>query len=526
MYRREQAVFGLVRIMAVSKTFMVIAVFLIVGYEEGAVCNSKWKSVLETDDYGNSRGSKEQLIKYVLSGADMRIKIHKLDFGADVLMDVNNAYVTDNDICCQSIMHIGKDSWDTFTRYVYWRFLLICTTGHVNQARWYVGDHSKPEADTTTKMAITWFIRTINCDDYKNGTTPIYCTNQIACGPKSNLFDAVATGSDLRVVDEGLGYATRLEHAAYSKRKNTIGAESIWAVSQVAVDKHAVFTNDAFWWFTLWSSEGDVDMSRWSIGEHKNSGHSKSKFDIKWYADSCWQLAYSHDGNGVPMDGSLDLLKAGILSGHRVRIVVGPYSIEADNLLIKDGQVSAQLLGHVSKKDVDVFQEDVYWFWQHVATTGEVETIRPFVGDIKYKGMSGGRHSVKWFMDTRHWKRAISTFNSKTVTKKSKEDLIDSVRSHGSSVRIIVKENDNHIMAIRADNLGFNSNNTEISAQSIRNVGHFYPAGSVREFPSSPYWEFTSISTLGICVKSKWLVGKDTDVGFEVKQVITEWFTS
>ncbi|CAC5385108.1 unnamed protein product [Mytilus coruscus] len=442
----KQAVFGLIRIMAVSKSFLIIAVFLIVGYEERA----------------------------------------------DLHLD-----------CRMLISNTGDIK------------LILC-----------LFEHTKPESDTTTRMRITWFIRTISCDDYKNGTTPIYCTNQIAnCGPKSNLFEAVATGSDLRVVDEGLGYATRLEHAAFSKRKDTIGAESIWAVSQVAIDKHAVFTDDAFWWFTLWSSEGDVDMSRWRIGEHKNAGHTKASFDIKWYADSCWQLAYSHDGNGVPIDGSLDLLKAGILSGHRVRIVVGPYSIEADNLLIKDGQVSAQLLGHVSKKDVDVFQDTVYWFWQHVATTGEVETIRPFIGDNKYKGMSGGRHSVKWFMDTRHWKRAISTFNSKSVTSESKKDLIDSVKD-GSSVRIIIKENDNNIMAIRADSLGFNQNDTEIAAQSIRNIGHFYPAGSVREFPSSPYWEFTSISTLGISVKSKWTVGIYENVGFEVQQVNTEWFTS
>jgi hypothetical protein len=53
-----------------------------------------------------------------------------------------------------------------------------------------------------------------------------------------------------------------LEHAAYSRKKKIVGGESIWSVSQTAVGDHAEFAGDAFWWFTLWSSEGNVDMSR------------------------------------------------------------------------------------------------------------------------------------------------------------------------------------------------------------------------------------------------------------------------
>lgn len=302
-----------------------------------------------------------------------------------------------------------------------------------------------------------------------------------------------------------------------------VGAESVWSVSQRSVADHAEFAKDAFWWFTLWSSNGEVNMARWKIGEHLSLGQSKAPFQMHWYADGCWQLAYSHDGNGLSKDGSLDFLKAGILSGHRVRVVIGPYVIEADNLLIRDEHVSAQLLGHVSKKDVDAFHNDSYWFWQHVATTGEVETIRPLIGEADSRGSSGGRHSIKWFIDTRNWKRSF-VYKVDNPTKPSKAELLESIID-GSSVRIILKENENNIMAIRADNLGLNSNRSDVAAQSIRNVGHFYPAGSVREFDSAPYWQFMSIMTTGNVLKTKWSVGNYEFRGDESVKVNMEWFT-
>lgn len=378
------------------------------------------------------------------------------------------------------------------------------------------------KTENTFSLIYCDYYRPVGCDTYTDLAKPVYCTNK-DCGPVTNLFDAISSGSDLRVVSEEYGYVTRLDHAIFSKRKNIVGAESVWSVSQQSVDDHAEFAGDAFWWFTLWSSKGTVNMARWKVGEHTSLGNSKVPFQMNWYTDACWQLAYSHDGNGKSKDGSLDLLKAGILSGHRVRVVIGPYVIEADNLLIRDGHVSAQLLGHVSKKDVDTFHNDTYWFWQHVATTGEVETIRPMIGDTENKGSSGGRHSIKWFIDTRLWKRAF-VYNVDPQIKSSKTELLESIID-GSSVRIVIKENENNIMSVRADNLGLNTNKSEVAAQSIRNIGHFHPAGSVREFHTVPYWEFTTVVTTGDLIKTRWSTGTYEFRGDESIKVEMEWFT-
>jgi hypothetical protein len=81
-------------------------------------------------------------------------------------------------------------------------------------------------------------------------------------------------------------------------------------------------------------------------------------------------------------------------------------------------------------------------------------------------------------------------------------------------------------MALQADNLGLNQNMSEVSAQSIRNIGHFYPAGSVREFPSVPYWDLTSLTTSSILVQTRWTVGTYESRGFDVRKVDMEWFTN
>lgn len=89
------------------------------------------------------------------------MRVHGLDFNGDVTMDANTAYITPagNELCSQSILHIGKYSWNDFEADAFWRFLLVCTTGHVNRAPWYVGEHTKPDSDSTSRYKITWYIR-------------------------------------------------------------------------------------------------------------------------------------------------------------------------------------------------------------------------------------------------------------------------------------------------------------------------------------------------------------------------------
>ena len=83
---------------------------------------------------------------------------------------------------------------------------------------------------------------------------------------------------------------------------------------------------------------------------------------------SPWKLALHNDANGNVLSGSKYSLMAAVLSGARVRVIIGTsYSTEADNVHVFGNHVFAQLLQHVSKASWDRFQDNAYWWlWWYV----------------------------------------------------------------------------------------------------------------------------------------------------------------
>ncbi len=43
------------------------------------------------------------------------------------------------------------------------------------------------------------------------------------------------------------------------------------------------FQDNAYHWFVMLNTEGQRDMSRWSVGEHTDRGHSQDTTAIKWW---------------------------------------------------------------------------------------------------------------------------------------------------------------------------------------------------------------------------------------------------
>lgn len=71
-----------------------------------------------------------------------------------------------------------------------------------------------------------------------------------------------------------------------------------------------------------------------------------------------------------------------------MRVQIDSYIIEADNLNIRNGHVSAQLLGQLSKLSLYDFSTYVNWVWQIASTTGDIETMRYGMGSTENKGHS------------------------------------------------------------------------------------------------------------------------------------------
>jgi hypothetical protein len=406
-------------------------------------------------------------------------------------------------------MHISKSDYKTMKTPSNWYFLNLCTTGNVHKSRWLVGVHDQPDTkDTKVTAGIVWFIR-------RQGAAVT-----TSAGPVQPLIDAAKVGADIRGVttDNEFAFpATRIEWSS-----DNLAVESLWNVGQSKVGNYREFTDDAYWFFTLWGADGSKDISRWSLGAHDARGKEYTTGKpIDWYQDPCWELAYKHDANGDAKEGTLVSLRDAILSGSRVRIVKGNYSIEPDNIAVRETHINAQLLGQVSKESLTTFQDDAYWEWQLISTTGIVKTYRFDVGCSNSRGEDDDTEAISWFVDTRPWVHVLSTDTTGSATKGSKAGLIDAVKA-GAEVRYAIMDSSN-TRVHKADNLAISSSD-EVAAQSIRTVSQEPADDDNMVLKFDPKWIFKIVSTEGTIDNVGYTVGEHEGEMHTDGTVRVKWF--
>ncbi|KAK3596743.1 hypothetical protein CHS0354_036367 [Potamilus streckersoni] len=503
--------------------FNITVMLLLVTTTLAESCNTKWLKILENDEFGLIvTGSKEDLVKAVLVGAQVRVYVPEWGY----LTSLQNLHTITNEICGQAVFHISKFAYDRFLSNAYWYFLNLCSTGNVHASRWMVGEHTQLHVKPETKynLGMQWFVRKLGCRE-----EPLLSHTEdgtVISGNVLTLANAVRSGFDIRAVDRRLGYTFAIDNLDISINSSSVSAQSLWHVSEQRSGNHFVFQPDSYWWFTIWSTNGYVHITRWSIGDHSNRGDSVINEPIDWFSDPCWMLAYQSYENGTLADGSLELLVSAVLSGHRVRIVRGGYSVEADQINVRGGQVSAQVLSHVSKANITSFQENVYWYWQELSTTGSVRTIRYNVGENTNRGNSIAVEEMAWYIDTRKWRKVYGTNIQGISTFGNKVDLAKAVRE-GAEVRyrLYVKDHPNDSILMQADNLAVNSDGN-VGAMHVRSVSLVNIETSEVEFQANPYWWFTIVSTTGRVDISRWTVGEHVDRGHSNEVMGVDWFVN
>ncbi|XP_052675053.1 uncharacterized protein LOC128156795 [Crassostrea angulata] len=480
-----------------AKIFLTV-IFLVEYVLSG--CNEKWKTIVKTGKDGKEKyGRKRDLVNHLMAGDDIRFSLSNGLY----FTSIQSAILTgDENICVQALFHIGKSGYNTFRSDGYWWFLNICTSGHVHVSRWYVGAHTD-RGQTKLTYDITWFARSRNCQ-----AKPVYCnlaSGWRKCGDVSLLANSVLNGASVKVLSPQNGYITSFTNIAVSGDRLSVAGQYPWHVSQSIVNNHAEFKSNVYWWATIWSTTGRLEMSRWNVGEHTSRGKNSMNTPMEWFVDDCWIQAYSHNRLGHKTDGSLDLLFGAVLAGRRVRVKIGSYIVEADNLYVRNGHVSAQLLGQLSKSSIFDFQTDVYWYWQTASTTGDVETVRYNIGSTHNRGNSADKHAITWFIETRSWSKVLSTSSAGSVTHGSKADLITALQA-GSQLRLVVHEAVDSFSIIEADNIAIE--NSEVAAQSLKYISDENGSGGIpRQFKTPPYWRFTLTSTDGNQRAVWWKVG-------------------
>lgn len=481
-------------------------------------CSGQWKAILKTSISGTEMiGSKKDLVDRVVAGDDIRIS-----FGND-----NNAYLTtaqtamltgNGNVCVQSIFDISRSAYDDFNIDSHWNFLIICTTGQVHISRWSVGEHTK-RGNTTLSFDINWYVRSQDREARRTYCTML--TGDRVCGDKSVLANAVNDGASIKVFNSMYGLLTSFTYIAVQNTSLSVVGQNPWQVSSYKNGDNYEFKTAVDWWLSIWSTRSTIGISQWPVGQHVNGNTTNNHTSMDWIVDDFWTQTYSHDSSGHGTYGSLDQLIQAVLAGKKVRVKIDSYIMEANNLYIRNGHVSAQLLGQFSTDAVYDFPVNVYWVWQMASTTGDVETVRYDIGSTENRGNSADKKAITWFVETRTWFKVLSTSSAGLVIHGSKDNLISSLRG-GSPLRLIVHEATDTYSILEPENIAIQ--NSDVAAQSVRYISDENgSAGIPRQFKTPAYWRFTLTSTGGIQRAVWWKVGEHSSLPATVANYQVDW---
>ena len=460
----------------------------------------------------------------MLSGARVRVVI-----GTNYSTEADNVHVHGDHVSAQLLQHVSKATWDKFKDDAYWIWMMVSTNGVMQTARYSVGSNVH-RGSNSGKTSIKWYVQT-------SGFIPKPTYSHLANGSKvqgslNDLESSVQNGQEIRCVinkRSGNKYTFHLQNVAINSNDSKfVSGQFLDHISSSPRKQPIQFRRNPFWKFIVVTTSGLRDISRWTVGAHQSRGHTQDTVAMEWFTDGCWKEVFSHNAGGTQLSGTRQALTAALMSGHRVRFQIPPwnyYTAEADNLSVQNGHLTAQALKHVSKKGLTGFQNDAYWFWLMVSTTGTVRATRYNVGEHKHRGDSTHKLEVKWFVDTRHWTHVLSNDKSGNVLSGSRSTLLQAVRA-GADVRC-VQGDDEQGYVYKAQNLAVSPDGNHVAAQAVSHVSMMVaPNPNEMMIQPNAYWWFTIVSTTGLREMSRWTVGAHQDRGHTADKVGQKWFVN
>ena len=250
--------------------------------------DSCWRQVYQASNGSSVSGSLADLLSAAKSGKRVRVLIGalRLNLEAD---DIR----IENDVLCGSFLNrLTKGTFETLDSDIAWQWLLACSSGVVRKQDYKVGNTDLVafgEMNTT----LTWFV-----DDRVWTKVLETATDGAAIsGSKSELLAAVQNGGDIRyilhVTDEIEGFGksnTTLVQQADTLRWSGTDVSAMHVRSVGVVSSHSElddidFIRSAYWCFSIVSTMGQVQVSRWFAGIHTSKGNSTNQVAIEWYVN-------------------------------------------------------------------------------------------------------------------------------------------------------------------------------------------------------------------------------------------------
>ncbi|XP_069105827.1 uncharacterized protein [Argopecten irradians] len=486
-----------------------------------SICDESWDKLFEVEADGRVLyGTKAEVSSATLRGDDMRIHLPP-----DLYLEVDDVITKGGVICTSSVFVLSKSSWDTFEPSMYWEFVKVCDHGKVHWGKVNLGEAENPTSTSPTETHSVWFSRRLQ--KTASQMNPVYCNHgdgSSACGYMTDLFNAAEKGADIRMVEnphESSNFIFSADRVEFISTGCGIASQSFWRVTSKSgrSDFSEWDTQPFYWYMTLSSSFGSREVSRPHIGA--DTAHSQRfsvSAEINWFVDYCWILSFSHGNNGDAFVGSKQELIDMIRHGRKVRIMFDGYVMDADNIIINNDSITAQLLSQAVSESETIQKEGaVISKLVRISTSGEIYTDLYQRGTSQNIGQGQSNTAASWFVDTRNWGLVLTTDSSGSAIEGTKSYLLDAVRA-GSRLRCIVKLSPTEILSVTVDNIQVNTDGN-IAAQFFR----------LMEFDDNdpsfiPFWRILILTTNGEMKETRWTLGEHEHRGDSVSYVDIEWF--
>ncbi|XP_060078516.1 uncharacterized protein LOC132558014 [Ylistrum balloti] len=479
-------------------------------------CHTSWNMTYKTQAVGVVEyGDKTLLIDILDKGADIKVQL-----GENFFLESSYILQRVTERCAVVPFVIAKSAWDTLFPDSFLKITLVCTNGDIFIARQYIGVGTVINSGFEN-MDITWYTRKLPEDPIQEN--PIYshqANGLISKGSKETLVSAVKRGKRIKLfVDSQLPCITSLQRLEINAQMGdcNIIAQNIFRIG-VKMYSNAL-SIPLYWWNALFSTLGEVKISRWYIGSHVHKSDTGTAYDMAWYVDECWGFAFMYSNDGSVLSGSIEILKANILAGRRVRVLFDSYSIEADNILLSNNTqvVTGQFLNQLDTSSPMVFSAG-QWKWVRLSTDGSVMTDIYELGSSAKISNSAMLSSASWFVERRKWREVLVTSPNGTALVGSKSALVQAVRQ-GSTLRCVVVFSNDDTLVFTADNIEIHTDGN-VAAQLFK----YIEFGDVNDGMFIPYWRIMLVCTTGKVQESRWTVGEHEKRGEVLHNSVTSWF--
>lgn len=294
-------------------------------------CSIPWQLAYHHDGSGRAEsGWKYSLISAVLSGARIRVVI-----GESYSTEADNVHAHGSHVFAQLLQHVSKASWNKFQDNAYWWWVIVSTNGVMQMTRYNVGSNTH-RGTNNLKRSIKWYVQI-------SGLLPMPSYSHLANGIKvqgslTNLESSVTYGHEIRCVSSKR-YSFPLHNVAINSHGvKCVSAQNVDHIRTTLSNNVIQFQSNAYWWFTVVTTRGLRDASRWTVGTRQSRGHTQDTVAIESFTDGCWKDVFAHDKKGIRICGSREALVSALMSGHRVRFQIPEwnyYTAETDNLSVR-----------------------------------------------------------------------------------------------------------------------------------------------------------------------------------------------